>query len=273
MCIVPSSEQWGGSTDVRSTFLFQALLLAVVVAASPAQASPDPYRDVLWVALQGCLLTKKTTGRAFPCLTVDLGDKDRPGTAVLRAPGQSTHTVVMPTTAVVGLEAPELQQAAGNAYWKAALAARSYVVSALAGRLPVEQVGLAVNAENGRTQDQLHIHLDCIRSSVRASLQRHSHRLRETWIGFPGLLEGRSFLARRINADEVDSFNPFAALMQLPGRLPDLRATSFAIIPDAHTGLGKGFVMLAYRATKAHAEMLLDHSCAAEQTTMPRWTE
>jgi CDP-diacylglycerol pyrophosphatase len=237
------------------------------MAATPVQANLDPSRDVLWLALQGCLLTKKTTGRSFPCLAVDLGDKNRPGTAVLRAPGQPTHTVVMPTAAVVGLEAPPLQQAPGNAYWKAALAARSYVVSTLKGGLSVEQVGIAVNAENGRTQDQLHIHLDCIKPNVRAALQRHSHRLREAWIGFPVRLERSYFMARRIDAAEVNSFNPFAALMQLPGREPDLRMTSFAIIPDAHTDRSKNFIMLAYRAPKAHAEMLLDHSCAAIQKT------
>ena len=75
----------------------------------PAAIAADPTRDVLWVALQGCVLAKRATGRSFPCLSVDLGDGERPGTAVLRVPSRRTHMVVMPTDNVSGIEAPVLQ--------------------------------------------------------------------------------------------------------------------------------------------------------------------
>jgi CDP-diacylglycerol pyrophosphatase len=86
----------------------RAVLLAILLVASPAPAfaAPDPSRDVLWAALKTCVAAKKLTNRTFPCLDVDLGDKERPGTAVLRAPGELTHIVVMPTDTVPGLEAP-----------------------------------------------------------------------------------------------------------------------------------------------------------------------
>lgn len=79
-----------GIVRVASSFRLPALLLGGALLITPAQASLDPSRDVLWIALKGCLVTKKTTGRAFPYLAVDLGDQDRPGTAVLRAFGQPT---------------------------------------------------------------------------------------------------------------------------------------------------------------------------------------
>ncbi|TXM91123.1 CDP-diacylglycerol diphosphatase, partial [Methylobacterium sp. WL116] len=92
---------------------------AIVLAALPAAAcaAGDPSRDVLWAALKTCVLAKRLADRTFPCLDVDLGDKDRPGTAVLRAPGEPTHVVVMPTDTVAGLEAPVLRGARGIAYW------------------------------------------------------------------------------------------------------------------------------------------------------------
>ncbi len=93
------------------------LAVAAILACLPARAAPDLSRDVLWVALQGCLLNKRTTGRAFPCLSVDPGERGRPGTAVLRAPGEPTHLVVMPTDDVVGVEAPALQTPKGAFYW------------------------------------------------------------------------------------------------------------------------------------------------------------
>ncbi|MCJ2008235.1 CDP-diacylglycerol diphosphatase, partial [Methylobacterium sp. J-092] len=91
--------------------------LAILLAASPIplHATGDPSRDVLWAALKTCVLAKTLADRTFPCLDVDLGDKDRPGTAVLRAPGEPTHVVVMPTDTVAGLEAPVLRGARGIA--------------------------------------------------------------------------------------------------------------------------------------------------------------
>jgi CDP-diacylglycerol pyrophosphatase len=236
-----------------------AFLLTIVSVPVPA----EPARQVLWIALQTCVLAKKTTGRTFPCLAVDLGSSDRSGTAVLRAPGQPTHTVVMPTEHVVGLEAPELQHASGNAYWRAALAARHFVTDALKGATPTEDVGLAVNSEGGRSQDQLHIHLDCVKPSVRAALRVYAPSIHESWAPMPIALQGRRFFAMRIRAADVESFNPFAALARLPGRRPDLVQTSFGAISTPADDPEKGFFLLAYRAPRAHAEMLLDHSCSA----------
>ena len=176
--------------------LVVATLLAYT-AMLPARAA-NPVRDVLWVALQGCVLAKKAAGRSFPCLSVDLGDGERPGTAVLRAPGQPTHTVVMPTDNVSGIEAPVLQGPRGAAYWRAALAARHAVSDALQGRLPVAAVGLEVNSVDGRSQDQLHIHLDCMHRSVMAALKTHGGAVGQTWAPFPVPLAERQYLALRV---------------------------------------------------------------------------
>jgi CDP-diacylglycerol pyrophosphatase len=247
------------------------LLVGAAWVAAPAHAVPDPSRNVLWVALQGCLIAKKATGRAFPCLSVDLGDKDRPGTAVLRAPGAPTHLVVMPTRDVPGLESPQLQHAAGNAYWRAALAARPRVTEALKERLPVEEVGMAVNSAGGRSQDQLHIHLDCVRSSVRLALQNHAQGVKSSWAPFPVTLQGRHFFAMRMRAADADSFNPFAALAHLPGRATDLREVALAVVSTPRDDPEPGFTILANRALGSFAgELLLDHTCSAASQASAR---
>ena len=168
----------------------RALVLACGVMALPVAASADPSRDVLWAALKTCVLAKTVANRTFPCLDVDLGGKDRPGSAVMRAPGEPTHLVVMPTDTVPGLEASVLRGPRGVAYWKAALAARPFVSDALKGRLPVAEVGLAVNSARGRSQDQLHIHLDCLRPSVLRAVTANARGVRGTWGPFPVPLAG-----------------------------------------------------------------------------------
>lgn len=231
------------------------------VLAFPAAAGPDPTRDVLWVALKTCVLAKKLANRTFPCLSVDLGTGERPGTAVLRAPGEPTHIVVMPTDTVSGLESAPLRGTRGASYWKAALAARRYVSEALQDRVPEAEVALAVNSARGRSQDQLHIHLDCLRPKVLDALDAHGRQVRRQWAPFPVALAGDRFQAMRIRAAEVDTFNPFAALTSLPGRR-DLHRTSFAAVATRPDDPEPGYILLAYRAPGASAEDIMDHGCA-----------
>ena len=242
----------------------RALLAAFLVAVPiPAAAGPDPSRDVLWAALKTCVLAKRVANRTFPCLSVDLGDGGRPGSAVLRAPGEPTHIVVMPTDTVAGLEARVLQGPAGTAYWRAALAARPFVSDALNGKLPPGAVGLAVNSARGRSQDQLHIHLDCLRPSVLKAVRAHGRQVRHTWSRFPVPLTGDRFYALRVPEAEAAQFNPFAALHTLPGARPDLHRTSFAALATPPGDPEPGYILLAYRAPNASAEDVMDHSCTA----------
>ena len=241
----------------------RALVLACAVMALPVPASADPSRNVLWAALKTCVLAKTLANRTFPCLDVDLGGTDRPGSAVMRAPGEPTHIVVMPTDTVPGLEAQILRGPRGVAYWKAALAARLFVSDAVKGRLPVADVGLAVNSARGRSQDQLHIHLDCLRPSVLRAVKANGPAVRGTWGPFPVPLAGDRYFAMRVPAAASERFNPFAALRTLPGRRPDLHETSFAALATPPGDPEPGFILLAYRAPGASAEDVMDHTCAA----------
>ncbi|WP_043351635.1 CDP-diacylglycerol diphosphatase [Methylobacterium sp. B1] len=241
---------------------FAALLVALsAMAAVPAAAAPDPSRDVLWAALKTCVLAKRLANRTFPCLSVDLGDADRPGSAVLRAPGEPTHSVVMPTDTVAGLEAPVLRGPRGAAYWRAALAARPLVSDVLKGKLSPAEVGLAVNSARGRSQDQLHIHLDCLKPSVLKAVRAHGRQVRHTWSRFPVPLAGDRYYALRVPEAEAAQSNPFAALHTLPGARPDLHRTSFAALATPPGDPEPGYILLAYRAPSASAEDVMDHSC------------
>ncbi|MCJ2085977.1 CDP-diacylglycerol diphosphatase [Methylobacterium sp. E-005] len=239
------------------------LVVATLLAFTPGSGADaaNPVRDVLWVALQGCVLAKKAAGRSFPCLSVDLGDATRPGTAVLRAPGHPTHTVVMPTDSVSGIEAPVLQGPRGAAYWRAALDARHFVSDVLQGRLPVAAVGLEVNSVGGRSQDQLHIHLDCMRRGVMAALKAQDPAVGERWAPFPVPLEEDRYLAVRVPADAVATFNPFAALAGVPGWQGNLHDASFAAVSADPDDPAAGMIVLAYRMPDASAEELMDHTC------------
>ena len=62
-------------------------------------------------------------------------------------------------------------------YFADAWQAREYVSGALHEVLPRDDIGLAINSLRGRSQDQLHIHIDCIRPDVRAALHKNEASL------------------------------------------------------------------------------------------------
>ena len=246
-------------TDGRRIALSAGLI--GLLFAVPASAGSDPTRDVLWMALKTCVLAKTLANRTFPCLAVDLGNGERPGTAVLRAPGEPTHIVVMPTGTVSGLEATPLRGSRGVAYWRAALSAPHFVAESLNNRVPEADIGLAVNSARGRSQDQLHIHLDCLRPKVLDALNTHGRAVGRAWAPFPVPLAGDRFQAMRVRAAEVEAFNPFVAITHLPGRR-DLTRTSFAAVATRPDDPEPGLILLAYRARQASAEDIMDHGCA-----------
>ena len=119
---------------------------------------------------------------------------------------------------------------------------------------------MAINGAGARTQDQLHIHVDCVRADVRAALQGAAPGIGEKWADFT--LLGHLYRARRIMGDDPapDPFRllaedpPLSAAArrcarrhrrQLQGRRAGLRAAGAA-------GAGG----------KTHPETLLDHKCA-----------
>ena len=168
----------------------------------------------------------------------------------------------MPTDTMPGLEAPVLRGPRGAAYWRAALAARPLVSDALKGMLTPAEVGLAVNSARGRSQDQLHIHHDCLKPSVLKAVRAHGRQVRHTWSRFPVPLAGDRYYALRVPEAEAAQFNPFAALHTLPGARPDLHRTSFAALATPPGDPEPGYILLAYRAPSASAEDVMDHSCA-----------
>ncbi|UVF19977.1 CDP-diacylglycerol diphosphatase [Microvirga terrae] len=240
--------------------------LATVFIARRTFAS-DPSRGALWRVVETCVAAKRALNVSLPCVQVNLGQHGSPGTVVLRPPWKETHTLVVPTTRLVGIEAPALQQPEAAAYWQAALAARRFVVEAAKGRVHVEDVALAVNSRGSRTQDQLHIHADCARPEVLAALRLHDAELGSAWkpleflesLGFPH--DNQRFFGIKIAADEIGTSNIFERLTDLPGSRRDLSRVGVAVFSAPPNGSRQDFYVVAAPGRDSQAEDLLDHSC------------
>jgi CDP-diacylglycerol pyrophosphatase len=130
------------------------------IAASRASAA-DP--DALWHVVHDlCVTDAKVSGAPAPCSKVDLAH----GYAVLKDIRGDTQLLLIPTDRVTGIEDPKLMAADAPNYWQDAWDARPIFEKRAGRAVPREALGLAINSLYGRTQNQLHIHIDCVRPSV-----------------------------------------------------------------------------------------------------------
>lgn len=122
-------------------------------------------RDNLLKAMQKCAAAAQHAGAELPrpCEYVSqLG-------FVIMKESQKEHLFV-PTAVLKGVEDPAITGHNAEPYWRYAWGqARRY----FRGRKPW-QIGLPINSKAGRSQDQLHIHMACMKKSVSDALH-HAH--------------------------------------------------------------------------------------------------
>lgn len=235
----------------------------MVILANPLLAVDLP-RGTLWRVEQTCVLNQRATGSPFPCLTVDLTG----GFAVLRAPFRQTHVVTMPLLRISGVEDPVLQRSGGRDAFEAAWQARHYVQDELKRPLQPVDVGLAVNSRYTRSQDQLHIHVDCVNQTVRDRLAGLVPGLpTDRWQPAAFIWKGQSYAARRLDRTDLTGINVFALAAELPAIAAAPSRTTLAAVGARRPDGGTGFVLMAGQSNPRSAMMqstsedLLDHDC------------
>src|SRR4051812_6860547 len=244
--------------------VFRAVAAAALVSGGlavlsvPATAIPSD-RDALRLVVAGCVAAKRTVGLAFPCLDVRLDGTNHPF-AVLRAPDQRTEVLVVPTAAIAGIESPSLKPAASATYWQAAWAARRYVADALGFDPGRSAIGIAVNPKTHRTQDQLHLHVDCVAPDVARKLRSGASSITREWQLFPEPLNGTRAMIRSVEGSTMKGIDPIRLLNDgLPMSRSRMSVFSMVVVGTTLPDGKSGFYILAI--TSGVAERLLDHRC------------
>jgi len=230
-------------------------LLCLSAGIGGCARNAEPADLAIWrIVDQGCNMQQQAQVRSPSAngLTCDARD----GYAVLKDRCGPTHFLLIPTARRIGVESPELQTAGEPNYFAIAWEQRGRTVNAV----PADaDVGLAINSRYGRSQSQLHIHIDRLRPQVRAALQSLKLAL-----GAQTYLE---LMGHRYRVDHLESLanSPFAqAAREWDARTVDERARlTLAVASDG----ASGFFLLSDRADLAaldrgHAEELLQpRSC------------
>jgi CDP-diacylglycerol pyrophosphatase len=247
----------------RASLLVALTLLAAVLLAAPRPSSADA--DALWqIVSEQCVPDQKQNRTPHPCAKVDLPG----GYAVLKDLVGNTQFLLIPTARISGIESAEILSPDAPNYWADAWQARSFVEDRAHRHLPRDAIGLAINALGARSQNQLHIHIDCVRLDVRTALREHAAAIGAQWQHFPAPLAGHDYMAMRLEQPDLGAANPFVLLADgVADARADMAHATLVVIGDSFHGKD-GFVLLAGHATpgtgnRGSGEQLLDHACAA----------
>lgn len=243
------------------------LFLAVSLLCAPAARASDP--SALWhIVHDHCVLDQQEHARPLPCEQVSLDG----GWAVLKDRTGVAQFLLIPTARVSGIEDGAVLAPDAPNYFAAAWAARHDVLERLERPLPRDALSLAINSPSGRSQNQLHIHIDCLRPDVRSALHAEAGRIGPDWAPLSGGLLGRPYLARRVEQADLAGVNPFRLLAEAPqvgagGIGQWTLVVAGAIFRDGGAqGTRDGFILLADRADasrgdRGNGEELQDHAC------------
>jgi CDP-diacylglycerol pyrophosphatase len=243
-----------------------ALLAGLACAPAGAHAA-DP--SALWNIVSGkCVPHEQTERDPSPCSSVDLSEGLQKGFVVLKDRDGVAQFLLIPTARISGIEDPAILQPDATNYWNAAWQARYFVEERLNTSLPRDGITLAINSSVGRSQNQLHIHIDCIRPDVRKVLAANLDKVGGIWTPFPIPLAGHSYQAIRINQETLDGVDPFRVLVNGdPKTGGDISQHTLVLVGETFADGSSGFVLLDDQADllagdHASGEQLQDHTCA-----------
>jgi CDP-diacylglycerol pyrophosphatase len=168
------------------------------------------------------------------------------------------HFLLIPTRTISGIESPEVRAHGALNYFESAWRAREVLNGVAGHRIPRDAVGLAVNQVRSRSQDQLHIHISCLRRAVYDTLLAQADGVGSRWS--PLSMGGFEYQATRVMGRELGARNPFEILADRLLGAKDMMGEFTLLVAGVEFKQGPGFVLLAGNAVPG-AELLLDSSC------------
>jgi CDP-diacylglycerol diphosphatase len=235
-------------------------------AASIRAVSVDP--NSLWrIVHDQCVPHAQVQANPRPCETVNLQNGEMKGFVILKDLRGAAQFLLIPTAVITGIDDPALLSPESPNYWDDAWRARTFVEERVQKSLGRDDFGMAVNSVAGRTQNQLSIHLACIRPEVVETLRNRESAIIDDWIPLPVPLSGHNYFIRRVATEELGNVNPFRLLADgLPTAREQMGRYALVVVGATFRDGKKGFYLLSH-SSDPHAkdlgggEELLDLDC------------
>lgn len=238
--------------------LIALLLFILICGLVTAAVHLQKNSDALWqIVSEKCEPNQRTAGTPAPCQRVDPVN----GYALLKDLNGPLQYLLIPLAKITGMESPALLNPATPNFFAFAWQARTQLSVRRGMPIADSALSLAINAEYGRTQNQLHIHISCLRPDVRHTLDRLAPGLTSRWQ--TEKLQQHTYLVRTLTPAELWQQSLF---IRIASEIPDARGEmgkyglALAALPDgrlALMALERNWLLL----NRGSAEELQDHSC------------
>ena len=236
-------------------------IIMLGLAVSPG-AKADP--NALWKIIDNrCVPHQRAGANPAPCALVD----EKQGYAILKDLTGPSQYLLIPTARITGIEDPKILGPGATNYFAEAWENRHFTEERLRLALPRPDISLAVNSAYGRSQNQLHIHIDCVRTDVAETLHTHEEVIGDTWHEIDLPPKSHPYLAMRISGDTLEGVKPFA-LVAARGQAGHAMGRQTIVVVGTRFKDGTaGFYLLNGEASLAgldsgSGEELQDHTCA-----------
>jgi CDP-diacylglycerol pyrophosphatase len=248
---------------MRLTTLLRTVLLAISTAALLATGGCVRLSALdsngLWKVVGGqCVPNQRDSGTPAPCTTVDFQKRY----AVLKDIAGRAQYLLIPTDRVPGIESSGILYGGAPEYWVGAWDAGRYVDAKLGTQLAANQLGLEINSSEQRSQNQLHIHVDCMRTDITSALAPHRADTLGQWSWTT--LDGQRYRVTRVMSLS-DRDNPFRVVQRDLGAQQTMGAQTI-LVTGAGTDTARDGWLIVNSGRDVDggtgtAEGLLDHAC------------
>ncbi|MDF0533412.1 CDP-diacylglycerol diphosphatase [Shewanella sp. A32] len=255
--------------SARNLLLLVAALIVVAAAvAAYFWQTPAHNPNALWQLIsERCVPDMEEHGKPAPCSEVN----ESLGYVTLKDRNGILQYLLMPVEHISGIESPELLQRNTPNFFAIAWEQRQLAKAIMAQhhqQVPDSALSLAINSEYGRTQNQLHIHISCLRQDVRQQLDVLTPSLNDHWQQHE--LGPNDYWLRELSDQQLHDESAF---IRLARELPDANdnmghyGLALANLPN-----GKLVLMAIkanwFAANNASAEELQNHSCPILNTRL-----
>lgn len=193
------------------------------------------HSDELWNIVSGeCVPLAKVQQRPnVSCVSVVLVPDEQRGYAVFKDRNGPLHFLLIPTAKIEGIENSILLQPETTDYFLKAWQSRGYLAQASDRPVARNMVSLTVNSAYARSQEQLHIHIACIKPEIKAQLDSQISRFSERWSSVEYGINGHHYLVRTLTESQFREMSLFRRLVKE--------------LPDAANNMDKyGIALVAY---------------------------
>jgi CDP-diacylglycerol pyrophosphatase len=253
---------------MRLTTLLRTVLLAISTAALLAAGGCVHLSTLdsngLWKVVGGqCVPNQRDSGNPAPCTTVDFQKRY----AVLKDIAGRAQYLLIPTDRVPGIESAEILYGGAPEYWVGAWDVGRYVDAKLGTQLAANQLGLEINSSEQRSQNQLHIHVDCLRTDITSALAPHRNDTPGQWSWTT--LDGQRYRVTRVTSLH-DRDNPFRVVQRDLGAQQAMGAQTILVTGAGPDAARDGWLIVNsgrdVEGGTGTAEGLLDHTCGVART-------